>query len=312
MPASNTGSTPGSSPAGADRAAPERGAARPRMTLDQAVRHVRARPEFADLVRDAYLGPDAEDSARRFERSAEFAEVRRLVGDRLPGGVVLDLGAGIGLASRAFALAGAREVLAVEPDSSGEVGRGALAAVCATLPVRAVDAFGESLPVADESVDVVYTRQVLHHTTDLAATLRECARVLRPGGVFLGCREHVVRDQSELATFLAAHPMHQLAGGEHAYTLDAYEGAVRAAGLQELTTFGPWDTVINAFPAVRSADELAALPRTRLVARFGRAGALAAALPGVRALMWRRIRRHVPGDMYTFLARKPAGPGRRG
>jgi SAM-dependent methyltransferase len=42
-----------------------------------------------------------------------------------------------------------------------------------------------TLPVADASVDVVLSTQVLEHVTDPEVYLRECARVLRPGGRLL-------------------------------------------------------------------------------------------------------------------------------
>jgi SAM-dependent methyltransferase len=275
------------------------------MSIDEAVRHMRSQPRYAELVCDAYLGPDVLDSARRFATSGEFAEVKRLIGDALPRAVIVDLGAGTGIASWAFATAGAGRVVAVEPDLSSEVGQGAIRRLSGGLPIEIVSAFGERIPLANATADVVYARQVLHHTRDLPQVARECARILRPGGVFLACREHVVDDDAQLSAFLAAHPMHQLAGGENAYSLAQYVDAVRAAGLALSATIGPWDSVINAFPAVRSQAELQSLPRRRLEERFGVAGAIASAIPSVKRLVWSRITRPVPGRMYTLVARKP-------
>jgi hypothetical protein len=113
-----------------------------------------------------------------------------------------------------------------------------------------------------------------------------------------------VRDEADLQAFLASHPVHHLAGGENAYTLEAYEGALRRAGLTGLQTFAPWDSVINAFPAVRSRQELQALPSRWLAERFGRIGTLVARLPIVSDVVWSRIRRPFPGQMYSFLAHK--------
>src|ERR1043165_4306690 len=42
---------------------------------------------------------------------------------------------------------------------------------------------GEHLPFQSESLDVVYSNGVLHHTPDTAGAIREVHRVLRPGGV---------------------------------------------------------------------------------------------------------------------------------
>ena len=276
------------------------------MHLDDAVRRLRAEPEFADLVRDAYLGRDVADSARRFAASGEIAEVRALLGAALRGAVVADLGAGTGIASHAFLAHGATRAVALEPDPSDEVGQGAIRRLPGGAAIEIVSAYAERLPLADTSADIVYARQVLHHTRDLAAALRECARVLRPGGIFLACREHVVDDDAQLQRFLAEHPVHRLAGGENAYSLAQYEGAITGAGLRLERTLGPWDSVINAFPAVRSGAELRELPRTKLRARLGPLGAAAARVPAVVSLVRRRIERPNPGRMFSFLARKQA------
>jgi SAM-dependent methyltransferase len=273
------------------------------VTIDEAIRSLRQDPRYADLVRDAYLGRDVADSVRRFDASAEFQAVRAILGDRLGGATVLDLGAGTGIASVAFGRAGAGRVIAAEPDESDEVGRGAMARAGADFEV--IDAVGERLPLPDASVDIVYARQVLHHAQDLERLMAEVARVLRPGGVMLACREHVVDDDGQLQLFLANHPVHQLAGGENAFPLPRYVAAIRAAGLVDLTVLDPWDSVINAFPAVRSAEELGRMPVERLRRRLGALGRLAGAIPGVQQLVWRRIRRPDPGRMYSFIAHKP-------
>lgn len=275
------------------------------MDTAEAVRTLRADPATAGLVEDAYLDCDTAAAAARFSASAEFAAVVALAGRPLPGADVVDLGAGTGIASFAFAARGAR-VVAVDPDPGDEVGLGALDRLPATGgAVRPVVATGECLPLAAASADVVYCRQVLHHTRDLGLVMREVARVLRPGGVLVVCREHVADDEAQLAAFLAAHPVHRLAGGEHAWPLPVYAGAIEAAGLELARVLGPWDSVVNAFPAVRSDEELARYPAALLRDRLGAAGALAARLPGVTALVRRRLDRPVPGRLYSFVAHRP-------
>jgi ubiquinone/menaquinone biosynthesis C-methylase UbiE len=276
------------------------------LTPEEAVRRLRADPSRADVVRDAYFECSPLDAARRFAASGEFAEVMRLVGERVRGGVVLDLGAGRGIASYAFVQSGAAKVFAVEPDPSADIGRGAIESLPARGVIEVVDAAGESLPLDDASVDLVFSRAVLHHTTALDAVLKEVARVLRPGGALLACREHVVDDARQLKEFLAEHPMHQLAGNEHAFGLGEYRAAIEAARLELQLELAPLDSVLNAYPTVASQEDLAGLPRVLLRDRLGKLGVAAARLPGVEAIVWARLKRPRPGRLYSFLALAPA------
>ena len=276
------------------------------MTLDEAIRWLRIDPASAELVEDAYLGRDVAATAARFHRSAEFKEVEHLLGPTLRGATVVDVGAGTGIASYALLRSGASKVLAVEPDQSDEVGRGAIERLRAetSTPIEILDGWGEDLPLLDGSVDVVYSRQVLHHATDLGRFMTEVHRVLRPGGILLACREHVVDNESQKSAFLDAHPIHRLAGGESAYSLPQYLAAIAASGLVLKALIGPWDNVVNAFPAVRSPEELARYPALLLEERFGSFGKGLSRLPGISALLWWRIRRPRPGRMVTFLCFK--------
>ena len=80
-----------------------------------------------------------------------------------------------------------------------------------------IEEFSEGLPFEDGAFDVVFARAVLHHTRDLNDACREMYRVLNPGGLFLGVREHVISREADLARFLEQHPLHRLYGGEHAF-----------------------------------------------------------------------------------------------
>lgn len=276
------------------------------MSTDEAILHLRADPRHAELIRDSYLDEDTRACAERFSRSAEFAEVRALVGRKIEGGSVLDLGAGTGLASYALSTAGAAQVYALEPDPSAVVGRGAIERIGLGPNVRLLEAAGENIPLPDSALDLVYARQVLHHIQDLPRLMRECARVLKPGGLFFATREPVADDEQQLKTFLDEHPVHQLAGGEHAYRLDEYTSAMTAGGLKLRRVFGPYDTVINTFPETRTPGEVEQLPRKALEARLGPLGALAARVPGVASFVRARLNRYpLPGRLYSFLAVKP-------
>ncbi|KRQ98349.1 class I SAM-dependent methyltransferase [Bradyrhizobium valentinum] len=216
-------------------------------TWEDAVSWLRRQPDQRQLVIDAFYDDPLIAAAERYFASSEWQEVSKLLLGR--SGTALDIGAGRGIAS--FALA--REsftVTALEPDPSPIVGAAAIRALAmeAALPINVVEDFSERLPFADATFDVVFARAVLHHTRNLDDACREMCRVLRPGGIFIGLREHVISKEADLARFLDQHPLHRLYGGEHAFLLQRYIDALKGAGFSTVDVLSPLKSPINLFP----------------------------------------------------------------
>ena len=94
-------------------------------------------------------------------------------------GTVIDAGCGEGYGAARLAAAGHR-VLALEYDPAVCVH-----AAAAYPGITVVRANLVSLPLQPGSVDAVVTLQVVEHLWDVRTFLRECHRVLRPGGVLI-------------------------------------------------------------------------------------------------------------------------------
>ncbi|HEX2293077.1 MAG TPA: class I SAM-dependent methyltransferase [Gaiellaceae bacterium] len=96
-----------------------------------------------------------------------------------PLALVIDLGSGTGLSTRAWAER-AKEVVGVEPNPEM---RRVAGAQTARRGVRYLDAFAQRTGLPSGSADLVTCSQSFHWM-DRAAVLAEAARILRPGGVF--------------------------------------------------------------------------------------------------------------------------------
>lgn len=228
---------------------------------EEAVVWLKSQPEHADLVSDCYFDDPLIAAAERYYASGEWRAVRELIGR--PNGAALDVGAGRGISSYAFARDG-WQVTALEPDPSSVVGAGAIRelAAAATLPIEVVMDWGESLPFPDASFELVYGRQILHHARNLSTFCAEMARVLKPGGQFLATREHVLFKKADLDVFLANHPLHRHYGGENAYLLHEYKEAITKAGVKITKVINPLASAINLYP--RTTKDVAQLIHARL------------------------------------------------
>jgi len=134
-------------------------------------------------------------AAHRWEKAAQaYAtgehksghELQLVVDFTAPTGTerVLDIGTGAGHTALALAPKVARVVLTDPADAMLAAARG-LFQDAGVRNAEFVAASAERLPFPDASFDIVTTRLAAHHFDDVALAMREVARVVRSGGVFI-------------------------------------------------------------------------------------------------------------------------------
>jgi SAM-dependent methyltransferase len=271
------------------------------MSWEESVVSLRSQPRFSRLIEDAYLADDLKGNAERFLNSVEWESTLQIVknafGDKKVS--VLDIGAGNGIASIAFALQG-YNVTSLEPDTSSIVGSGAIRKLAKLFKldnINVVEGFGETLPFTDASFDIVYCRQVLHHAYNLNGFLKETHRVTKNGGILITLRDHVIKDEKDKQAFLKRHPLHKMYGGENAFTLAEYKRAILNAGFAINKIYDAASSPLNYSPWTKEKffkeiqQKLPFLP----------------GIPFVKNLAWainlRRLK-NIPGTLYSFIAKK--------
>jgi len=287
------------------------------VNWEEAIIHARKDPEFKNLIALSYLESDLKLNAERFMASEEFHETLKIMKQYAENAKLLaDIGAGNGISSIAFALAGFK-VEAVEPDPSVTVGRGAINFLKDIYKINTLNihaAFGEQLPFEDNSLDVVYLRQAMHHAQNLEKFAREAGRVLKRGGLMLSVRDHVIYDQRDKQWFLNTHPLQKYYHGENAYTEKEYSNAITHAGLEIKKMFRHYENPINYYPVSR--EEIKSRPESYSLTLKNNMHKRLGILSGFKpfALLYATLaelkngkifdERKVAGRMYSFIAIK--------
>lgn len=265
------------------------------VTWEEAVLWLKSQKEFEDIVKYCYFDDSIIESAKRFYQSSEWKAVSEILADKK--GHVLDIGAGRGISSYAFATDGWK-VAALEPDKSIIVGSGAIKQIKAetNLDITIIESYAEELPFNDKTFDLVYARQAMHHARNLDIFCSEIYRVLKLEGIYFSSRDHVLTRKEDLRIFLNNHPLHNKYGGENAYTLDEYKTAIKNSGLKIKKIFAPYDSDINLFPDSR--ENLKKQVSSKL--RFS--------VPELifnLFISWYNFKDNVPGRLYSFVCYKP-------
>ena len=272
------------------------------MTWHETIEYIQRTPSFAEIVENTYILPNLRANVERFRQSSEFQETLRLVKlyCSTPEPVLLDIGAGNGIATIAFALEGFK-VVALEPDSSPMVGSGAIRQLIQMYGLSSItisEAFGEKLPFDTHHFDIVYGRQVMHHAHNLPQFVAEAARVLKKGGILLTTRDHVIKNENDKQRFLQRHPLHKFYGGENAFRLTEYRLAFQKASLKIVSELSPSASVINYDPWTKER-------LSHVISR--KFGSILGNQRWVVELAWRLLmirQEHLPGKLHSFIARK--------
>ncbi|MFF8997625.1 class I SAM-dependent methyltransferase [Streptomyces achromogenes] len=173
---------------------------------------------------------DGYDALRGGEARAEAAA--RTVLDLIPPGPgrLLDVACGTGIVTRR--LAAARPGLRV---TGADLTSAMLRRAAARLPGRVVRADSRRLPFPDGAFDAVTTIWLLHlldDPEDLRAVVAECARVLRPGGVYVTTVDKAAAHNvgSDIDAVLADRPRRPAADAPATVTAEAARHGLRPVG----------------------------------------------------------------------------------
>jgi SAM-dependent methyltransferase len=131
----------------------------------------------------------------------------RWAANYVAGNSILDAACGTGYGARVLLDAGAHRVDGFDIDSGAVDEARELNAELAEANFAVADA--TALPVEDASYDVYLSFETIEHLADDAAYLREAARILRPGGVFLcSTPNRVVTNPGKSITDRPLNPFH--------------------------------------------------------------------------------------------------------
>jgi len=105
----------------------------------------------------------------------------------LSGKKVLEIGSGFGVNHIVWTKKYGIDGYGVEPSEAGFESSYDISKRLVSLnqldPSKIIDSYGENLPFADNTFDIVYSTNVLEHTAEPERVLREALRVLKPNGV---------------------------------------------------------------------------------------------------------------------------------
>jgi 2-polyprenyl-6-hydroxyphenyl methylase/3-demethylubiquinone-9 3-methyltransferase len=147
-----------------------------------------------------------EAACRQFGR-----DVKRL--DALTGLRILDIGCGAGILSEPLARMGA-EVVGADP-SAANIAAAKQHAEQAGLAIDYRATTIEALAVSDERFEAVLAMEVVEHVADVTLFLKQCAQLVKPGGVLIVATINRTLKSFALAIIGAEYVLRWLPRGTH-------------------------------------------------------------------------------------------------
>lgn len=149
-----------------------------------------------------------------------------------PAARILEIGCGRGAGARLILRSFQPErveAIDVDPDMVKRAKRWTRPRLASRLRFQVADA--QALPFADGSMDVVVNFGIIHHLEDWRRGIREVARVLRPGGVFLFEEIYPALYAGFILRSVLVHPRKDRFDGPQ------YRAAIEGAGLRLVEGF---------------------------------------------------------------------------
>ena len=217
-------------------------------------RSIEGRLKFRKSKDSSYEWYDAFEELMNYVNSrikeADFQKAIEAV--KLKGGErILDFGASMCWASYAFSKMGC-DAVALDFDMNDVFGllAGKKIIENTDFTFRLVAGDCEQMPFKDESFDVVFGSQVLHHAEELNKMVSEAARVTLPGGMVIAIGEvkrGFFQSEEELKK---RHKAVAYGVNEHFPSYFQYVSAFKKAGLVDIDVFPPrgwglWEEAIN-------------------------------------------------------------------
>ncbi len=245
---------------------------RQKWSWEEIVEAAQGDPSQQQMLIDAFMHRDVRAMLKRYRESEEFRDTYAIAREHSAARTLLEVGGSNGVISVAHALEGV-DVTMIEPSNSDVVGIKAARrmhtlaqSIDPTVKdrVRIIEGAIETAKI-DSQFDFVICRQVVHHFQDPVEALKRIRTLVKPDGVVLLLREHVVQDDREMQHFLQSHPFHRFYAGERAYRVEEYEAFAREAEFDVIRTYAFRETPINYFP--HTSESIWHIPDEQFIGR---------------------------------------------